>query len=203
MSHRKSILTVTLSAGLAFAAGLIAAPSRPAQPEQPEMDFANMPGMSTDEHHEALTPLIGEWKGKVKFWMTPDAEPMESEGTVTREWTMDGRFVIEHVTGSMPDDPEGFKGMGLIGYNTVEGRYETIWIENMATYVTMMTGEMEDSGKSMTFTGDVLDPMTGARLHSRHTLDMSNPRRHVSEGFCTGPDGKEFKNFEGVMERVR
>jgi hypothetical protein len=32
-------------------------------------------------------------------------------------------------------------------------------------------------------------------------MDMSNPNRHTMVGYMTGPDGKEFKSFEGVMER--
>ncbi|HZW10645.1 MAG TPA: DUF1579 domain-containing protein [Phycisphaerales bacterium] len=200
MSQRKSIVVVSVAGAVAFAAGLVASPSF-FQPDQPERDEAAMAWMQPGEHHKALEPLIGEWEGTVKMWMTPGAEPMESVGSVTREWAMDGRFVIEHVTGSMEGSDDEFRGMGIIGYNTVEHRYESVWIENMATHMSFMNGEMSPDGKTMTFEGDVLDPMTGQRVHSRYVSDMSDPDRHTSVGYGTGPDGKEFKSFEGVMER--
>lgn len=204
MMQGRGILMACAGVGVAFAAGLIAAPAISPQPEQPEMDPAMMAWVTPDEHHKALEPLIGEWDGKVTIWLEPGAtEPLVSTGTATREWAMDGRFVIEHIKARMPGVAGEYRGMGIIGYNTVENRYETVWIENMATYMTFMEGTLDPEKKVLTFEGEVLDPMTGQRTHSRYVTDMSDPNRHLGFGYATGPDGKEYKNFEGVMEKRR
>lgn len=200
MSKNRIALIVAAAAGFAFAAGFIAAPN--AQPEPDEAMMAAYAKATTlGEHHKALEPLIGHWEGTVKIWMAPGAEPMEMTGTVDREWVLDGRFIMEHVTSPM-EDGSVFKGVGIIGYNTVEECYESIWLENQSTYITTANGKMNDDKQSMTFKSKMLDPVTGKRSLHRDTMDMRNPRRHVSVGYSTLPDGTEFKSFEGVMEKV-
>lgn len=188
-------------------------PSRPqpdkAQPDKappglpPGMDPAAMERMmkasTPGEQHKLLECMTGEWEGTVKFWMTPGTEPMVSTGSVTREWNLGGRFLFEHVTAHSDMGP--FEAYGAIGYNTLENRYESAWLEDYATYMTFMTGTYDAGKKVFTFTGECLNPMTGKREKQRHTVDVSNPTRHVMAGYGPGPDGKEFKNFEGVLEK--
>ncbi len=225
MSWKQTALLVG-AAALAFAAGRAvpwnegvasaqpatkdkaAQPGQPAKPDrpaaQPETDpmAAWMAKMQPGPNHKVLDAMLGNWEGGVKFWMAPGGETMESKGSVHREWQMDGRFLVEHVEGVTEGQPP-FKGLGLLGYNTVENRYESVWVENMATYVTFMTGTYDAAKKSMTFTGDMIDPMTGKRAKQRHVLDMSDPNKETMVGYGIGPDGKEFKNFEGTFTKKK
>jgi hypothetical protein len=161
-----------------------------------------MRSMQPGEHHRALDVLLGTWEGSVSFWMAPDTEPMVSAGTVTREWAMDGRFIVEHVDADGMAPGERFKGMGIVGYNTIENRYESAWIENMATWISTANGSYDASSKTFTFEGDMLNPMTGQREWMRHVLDVSDPRREVMVGWSRTPDGRKFKNFEGDFKRT-
>jgi len=199
MSNGRIAMIVVSAAGLAFGTGLVAAPVLQPQMD-PEAEARWMKAVTPDEHHHALQALIGKWEGDVKIWMAPNTEPMESTATFSRKWAMDGRFVFEHVTASSPEGE--FKGMGIIGYNTLEKKYESIWIENMATYISLMNGKMDEKKNTMTFHGDVLDPTTGKRQETWHIVDMSNPTRHTAEGWTIGPDGEKFKNFEAVLEKI-
>lgn len=199
MSKRQMSWLVAGACGFAFAAGFVAAPSH--QPDEQAMMEAMAKATTVGEHHKALQPLIGRWEGTVKFWMAPDTEPQEFKGTIEREWALDGRYIFEHVTSQMPDGST-FKGMGIIGYNTVENVYESVWLENQSTYMSFMSGKMDPEKHTMSFKGKILDPMTGKRNTNRDTMDISNPKRHVSVGHTTTPDGKEFKCFEGVMEKL-
>ena len=56
----------------------------------PGTEVPVFPGSVRDEGNWSasasyLQPLIGTWTGQWKMWMAPGAEPMVSEGTVTRE----------------------------------------------------------------------------------------------------------------------
>ena len=158
--------------------------------------------MEPGADHRVMEPLIGRFEGSGKMWMEEGAEPMEFSGSVEREWILNGRFVHEKVTGE-PMGPEqpAFEGLGVIGYNTVERRYETAWIENMATYISTMNGTYDATKKVFTFTGEMLNPMTLKRTKQRTMLDVSDPDREVMTGYATDTSGKEFKCFEGVFER--
>ena len=63
---------------------------------------------------------------------------VESKGTVTREWILDGHFMREDVKASSDFGP--FEGLGILGYNNVDGQYEFVWFENQSTAVMMETG---------------------------------------------------------------
>ncbi len=179
-------------------------PAKPDKPAPPagQPDMAAMEVKPT-EHHKRLEAMLGTWEGGVKFWMAPGSEAMESTGTVKREWDMDGLFLVERVTGKSVGMPGEFKGLGILGYNTFENRYESVWIENMATPISFMTGTYDAGKKSMTFTGDMLNSMTGKREKQRHVVDLSDPSKQTMLGYGIGPDGKEFKNFEGTFTKKK
>jgi Protein of unknown function (DUF1579) len=195
-----------LSAGVSSAQPATKDKAQPAKPGDKPAAPAGQPDMAAmevkpTEHHKQLDALLGTWEGTVKFWMAPGSEAMESTGTVKREWDMDGLFMVERVTGKSVGMPGEFKGMGIIGYNTTEKRYESTWIENMATHITFMTGKYDAAKKTLTFEGDAINPMTGKREKRRDVIDLSNPTKHTMAGYCAGPDGKEFKNFEGTFTK--
>jgi len=132
--------------------------------------------------------------------MGPGEEWIESKGTARRELIFDGRFVVEHV------DAEGmgegrFRGLGIVGFNTIDNRFESVRIENMATYVSTSSGTYDERTKSFTFEGEMIDPMTGNRMRTRMTMDCSEPDREVATGWTVLPDGTLEKTFEGVFER--
>jgi Protein of unknown function (DUF1579) len=172
---------------------------KPATPSMEELMKAGQPG----PEHKLLETMLGNWEGDVKFWMGPGTEPSMGHGIAKREMAMDGRFLIEHVDGTMAGMPGPFKGMGITGYNTVEKRYESVWIENSSTWIAFQTGTYDAAKKTMTFEGDMIDPATGKRTKQRSTIDLSNPDRHTMTGFCNGPEGKEFKCFEGTFEKKK
>lgn len=170
-----------------------------ADPHQAAME-AMMAKMQPGEKHALLEPLVGTFEGTATMWLAPEAEPMSSKATVTREWVMDGRFVQERVDASSPEGV--FKGFGLVGYNTFESKYESVWVDSMSTYIASATGGVDSGGKVFTFKGDVIDPMTGKRVKNRTIIDLTNADREVMTGYCTTPEGKEYKCFYGVFERT-
>ncbi len=197
MSIRSGVIVAALVGG-AFAAGRLI-PSEPnvALANQPEGMEDMMASMQPGEHHKVLERFVGTWEGDVEFWFAPGTEAMKSHGTIRREWIMDGRFVIEHVEAESSGMP--FKGMGIVGYNTIENKYENVWLENMATWISTSSGTYDAAKKTFTFTGEMLDPQTGKRVKQRSVIDCSTPGREVMSGYCPGPDGKEYKNFSGVF----
>ena len=213
----KTTAVVAGAAAMAFMAGraatwtengALAQPpkeTKPAQPpagDMPPEMAAMMAKMQPGEHHRRLDVMTGTWEGIVKFRMSAEEPWQETTGKAERKWELDGRFLIEHVSGPafMPGMSE-FKGMGITGYNTVENRYESVWIENMATYMGFTTGTYDAAKKTLTFSGDMLDPVSGKRLKQRHVMDLSDPKKETATGYCTGADGKEFVNFEGTFTK--
>ncbi len=213
MTINRSVWGLLAVAGIAFAAGRLSivlggqplASAQPAQ-DQPDMEMsAEMEAMAKagapGEHRRYLNRMIGEWEGTFRMWMEPGAEPMEMAGTVKREWVLDGRYIHETVESESKWGP--FRGVGYIGYNNIDGQYEFIWMDTESTAIMFETGTYDPDSKVLTTRGSHRDPASGQVFSSRGTLDLSDPNRHTYVGYSTGPDGKEFKHFEGTMERKK
>jgi hypothetical protein len=207
----KSASTAVLVAvaGLAFVLGQATRPSAAAAAHQPEGDegmdamMAAMAEAGTPgEHHRHLDLMLGTWEGTMKWTPAPGAPAMEFPGTATREWVLDGRYLREVVKS---EGPEGmvFEGIGYTGYNNLDRRYETCWMDSMSTAMYPGHGTFNPQTRVFTFYSEMRDPATGRMVTSWGEMDMSDPDRHVMKGWCYAEDGTVFQNAEGVFERVR
>ncbi len=108
--------------------------------------------------HEKLAKDVGEFDYVNTFWMSPGAEPMKSTGKVVVEPLMDGRYFLETHEGSMMGNK--FTGMGISGYDKVEGQYFSTWMDNQGTGVMKFTGNYNEKGQLVS-EANVINPMTG------------------------------------------
>ncbi|MHC4218797.1 MAG: DUF1579 family protein [Planctomycetota bacterium] len=168
-------------------------------PEPSDAEMVYLEVGTPGPNHEILDQMVGEWDGLFKIWMAPDAPPMTSRGTVTREWVLGGRYLKEVVKAT--SDMGTFEGLGYIGYNNFDGQYQTVWMDSMSTGIFMETGTYHPDKKVLHTAGDHRDPVTGRVVHSWGKTDMSKPDRHTYTGYSTDADGRTYTAFEGVSER--
>lgn len=208
MRISKNIVGVAAIAAVAFTVGHLGLPlgnqSTAIAQDQGEMEMtpemeAWMKAATPGKHHEYLEAIIGDYTADVKIWESPDAEPMQFTGTVSRKWILDGRFVQETIEANSTFGP--FKALGFIGYNNIDGEYQFAWLENHSTTITLHSGFYNTEEKTLIQTGKHRNPATGKLITSWSVLDLSDPYRHTVLGHQVGADGKEFKNFEAVFER--
>ncbi len=208
MKIKKNVLGVAAIAVVAFTVGRLGLPpgsqSTAIAQDQGEMKMtpeqeAWMKAATPGEHHQVLEALIGDFTANVKIWMTPDGEPMEFTGTLKREWVLDGHFVKETVKADSPMGP--FEAIGFVGYNNIDGQYESIWLENSSTAIMSGSGTYHPDKKILFMLSKHRNPVNGQVITTWNKTDLSDPYRETSTGWQVGADGKEFKNFEGVFER--
>ncbi|MEZ6235277.1 MAG: DUF1579 family protein [Phycisphaerales bacterium] len=212
-SNRTLALGLALVAGLAFLVGqatrpmgVVSAAAPAAQPDDSTPGFSpdDMARMAafgeTNENHEHLSAMLGTWDGTMRWRPTPDADYLEFPGTAVREWVLDGRFVREVVTAEAPGGG-AYEGLGYVGYNNFDHRYESIWMENMSTGVFSGHGVYDPETKVFTFFGDRRDPMTGRMITTWSEMDMSDPNRHTLKGWEYAADGTAYQSAEGVFTR--
>ncbi len=205
-----TMISVTLIGAAAFLAGrmtsVVPLTSTALAQDKQEMQMtaemeAMMKASTPSKHHKHLDLFVGEWSGKYRFRMGPDEEWMEMDGDISREWVLDGHYVREEIT---TESEWGlFRGLGYMGFNNLEGRYEFIWMDNMSTSIMLQHGSYDPDTKILSSYGSHRDPATGKYYSMRGTHDMSDPDYHTFEGFATGPDGKEYKSFEGSSKRIK
>lgn len=172
-------------------------------PEEAKMMERWIAYSTPGEAHAEMAHHVGEWNIAAKFYMEPGAPPVEGVMKATGKLAMDGRFIIEKVTGNVDfgAGPQPFEGMAITGYDNHKKQYFSSWIDNMGTGMMMQTGTV--SGKVMTLEGKAYDPMIDAEKSFRSTTKIIDDNTHVMEMWNTGPDGTMVKNMELTYTRVK
>jgi hypothetical protein len=154
---------------------------------------------SPGEQHELLEPLVGDWDCTSRWWDTPDqAEAVESTGSATFSWVMEGHYLQQEYTGTFMGVP--FEGLGFVAYDKVAGHYQSVWMDSFSTGMMVDTGQVDETGKVLTFEGSYHDPMSGSVVEMRTVHTIESPDRHVVVMYRTAP-GEEFKMGELVYQR--
>jgi hypothetical protein len=177
------------------------AEDKPAQGDDAQMMAVMMEMAKPGENHKILAETTGSWTYKVKWWMRPDAPPMESTGTTTTKSVMDGRYFISEHSGkmSMPG-PDGkmmeadFQGMGTEGYDNAKKKFVASWIDNMGTSIVTMEGTYDPATKTVTYLGEE-EPVPGVKFNVRQLVKFTD-KDHRTLEFYEVHGGKELKMME-------
>jgi len=175
----------------ALLAGLALAQDKPSAKDKKATSQAGAPDMeemmkkmeaaaSPGPAHKALDALAGNWEITSKWYMAPDAPPMESKGSCKSSWILGGRFLQDDFTGEFMGKP--MKGLGLTGYDNVKKKYVGLWIDDMGTAMFTNEGTADAAGKVFTFHGKMDDPMTGEKDKAmKMIVRIVSPTKHTFE----------------------
>jgi hypothetical protein len=148
--------------------------------------------------HKMLAKSAGTWSATVTFWMQPGAAAMTSKAEATNEMIMGGRYLQSRDKGTVMGQP--FEGVGVTGYDNAKKVYVNTWIDNFGTGIMTLTGTWDDASKSITFTGSMVDPVTGKDTPIREVLKIVDDNTQVMSMFYP-VDGKDFKSMEITYTR--
>ena len=199
----RKLKPVVLPLTLAFAAALpalalAADDKKPAAPpemsaEQKAMMDAYVAAGKPGAPHAAMAKQVGDYDLTVTSWDAPGAPPTVDKGTASRKMVLDGRVMVEMMSGTNHGQP--FSGHGMRGYDNVSGKYWGTWNDSMSTGVMVSEGTCDDKG-DCTFTGSWNDPISKKPVTARMTSHWSDAGTEQFEMFAPGPDGKEMKMMQ-------
>jgi hypothetical protein len=175
------------------------APAKGGQMDEKAMMEAMAKYSTPGPEHKALEQFVGTWDATVKMWMAPGAPPQESTGTAENKMALGGRYLEQHYDGKFMDQP--FTGMGYTGYDLYKKQYVGTWMDTMGTTIMNSTGTADPSGKTMTFTGMMDDPMAKKTQPFKEVMKVVDNDHHTFEMWSPGPDGKMFKMMEIAYTR--
>lgn len=173
-------------------------PTQAQSAEDQAAQKAWMEYMTPGPQHQMLAKADGEWNYTMTAWMKPGAEPMKSTGTAVNKMILGGRYQESRATGTFMDQP--FEGIGTLGYDNAKKMFVSTWVDNMGTGVMHLEGKWDDATKTITFTGNMLDPMTGKDCPVKETFQWMDDNTQKMEMYTT-VDGQEFKTMELTFTR--
>jgi hypothetical protein len=172
-----------------------------AKQQEQEMMEAYMKLMAVNENHAFFKNFVGEWDIETAAWMQPGAELVKAKNTSKAELIMGGRFLKSKFKGNMFGQP--FEGLQIVGYDNLQKKYISFWIDNSSTGFFLLSGTRDESGKVLTDTGEWDDPVTGGTIKTRAVTKVISKDEFTYELFMTGPDGKEFRSMENRYKRKK
>lgn len=193
-----SLSLVLLACGAA-SAGEAPAPT-PAPAPDPAALQAALEAMSrTGPEHAALRRLVGEWTVATRMIMGPGAEERGTARATIAE-ILDGRWLRQDFQGTLQGKP--FAGQLISGYDTIGKRHVGVWVDNVSTAMTVMTGASGDGGSTITYRSRLEHcPVTGGPLEQRFVIQVESADRFTMRGYHTPQGGTESLAMENVYTR--
>ena len=183
---------------LCLAMAPLLAQDKPDAARQKAMD-AYMKAGAVTENHEFLKKYAGTWDCQVKGWMAPGQPPTVSQGSFQGDMRLDGRYLFMDFKGEMFGQP--FNGLQIIGFDNMQQKYITLWIDNTSTFFFTTLGTRQDNVISET--GLWPDPLTGAQAPVKARTTWVNADEYLYEQFMVMPDKSEFKSMEMSCKRLK
>lgn len=171
-----------------------------AQEMDPAMMEAWQAYMTPGEKHQLLAKADGKWNEDVTFWLAPKAEAISSKSTAENRMIMGGRYQESLHYGDMMGMP--FEGRSVTGYDNAAKKFVSSWIDNMGTSIMYMEGKWDEASKTIMFTGEMADPITGKNKKIRQNYTYVDDNTHMLEMFDTLPNGEEYKSMLIKLTRM-
>jgi hypothetical protein len=163
----KKILLGTFALLLTGAVGFAAARSVYQEPVEPTKE------------HEWLKNHVGKWNAKVGGMMG------ESEGACTIESGPGGLWNVSHFESTMMGQP--FTGMEILGYDSLKGKFVSVWVDSMSHTLSVMEGTYDAATKKLVMKGESLG-MDGEVAEMTNTTEYGDDKMAFTMGM-EGPDG--------------
>jgi len=145
--------------------------------------------------HQALGQRVGTWDMVVVQFGAPGMPPMESRGSSTVQWMLDGRFLRDDTTAEVMGAP--FTGFGLMGYDNLKKKYISTWCDSMSTGIATFEGDYDPATHTLHYSGWSADPaIAQAWVPMRSTERWIDADHWVMQSFAPGADGAEFMSME-------
>lgn len=208
MKCRSLIAAAVLFVGVAYSsnmayAGCATAAADKDKKEAGEMDPAMMEAwmksMTPGAPHKHMEYFAGDWAASNTMWM--GGQETKSTGTMHAESSMGGRYLVSSHKGMINGMP--FEGMGIDGYDNVNGELYSLWFDNMGTGYMLSKGTSSEDMKKCTYIGSTKDPMTGKMVSHKMVTTITGPDTYKFEMWMTPAGAKEDKMMEINYTRVK
>lgn len=169
------------------------------EPEDAPMDSAAMTKaweayMTPGEMQKWMSSTDGKWDAEFTFWMSPGAPPQGgSSAKMENKTVMGGRYQVSDYKGTMMG--MDFEGHGIMAYDNGLKKFINTWIDNTGTGLMYMEGTMDEAKKTITLTGDAVDPVTGKKSPMRQVLTIVDDKHQTLEMY-NSKNGQEYKSME-------
>ena len=137
------------------------------------------------KEHALLRRFVGEWEAK----LAREGEPGERAGFETGRLVLGGYWLVLELRGLYVGRP--YEGHGLLGYDPKKRKYVGVWAGSAAAGLSVVEGEADPSGRTLTMWIDFPHPRTGRIVKERMVHEFVGPSRRTLTFYGRDEDGEE------------
>ena len=157
-----------------------------------------MAASAVGDEHKYIATNVGEWEVASKMWMDPKGAPMEYKGESKAKMVLGGRYLMEEFKSNIMGSP--YEGLMLQGYDNLQKRYFSIWMDNMSTWPSISYGQVDEKGKFVS-DGTMYDISTPAGRPMHFEVTPKGDNSNLFEMFDDKPPFGKHKSFEMLYTR--
>ena len=177
-------LKLFLAGAVVLGGGLLLAARPPQDPPAGGDPMAMFGGagkyLKPNENHEWLGQMVGQWDVTMKLFMGPGMPPMESKGTSTGRWLMDGRWLT--LESEIPMFGMPVKTVWTLGYDNFKQKYVGSNVNSFETAMRSAEGFRDQAGTSLHLYGTLDEYLTGEHDKMvRYTWKILSPDERTVE----------------------
>lgn len=152
--------------------------------------------MTPGPMHEMMAGWDGTWLGETSMWEGPDKPRQKYTITTVNKMILGGRYQEATNTGEMMGMP--FEGRSISGYDNHKKVFKSTWIDNFGTGIMMLEGPWDESTKSMTLKGTMIDPGMGGgtEIPIRQVFKVVDADHQEMQMYTTYPGMDEVMMME-------
>lgn len=152
------------------------------------------------ESDKKIKHFRGKYTHTIKWWRDYGSAVDESTAQGDTEWVLNSRVVIQHIKGRWLD--LSYEAILTLSYDSAGEQYHLFWVDSLANRSIHSTGKLDESGNTITLSGEYVDAMTRETVQVRTVLGVPTRKQMPKlEMYRTDADGKEFKFMEVITER--
>ena len=172
-------------------------------PAPPPMDSAaSMKAMhdfaTPGSMQQMLAKSTGTWSEDITMWMSAGAPPSKTTSKSVNTMILGGRYLESRHTGNFMGMP--FEGLSILGYNNGTKSFQSSWVDNFGTGVTLMEGKWDSTSRSITSTGKTFEPTTGKEMSIKQVFTLVDDNHQKMEMYAA-MGGKESKTMEILLKK--
>ena len=181
---------------------------KPVADELPAMVRNGLPGPM----HDRLNALLGKWQVEMAIYIaggSPERPVISRDLTCRREWIAEtgNRYLRDVTEGSVGGNR--YYRMGLLGYSTMDKRYEWVTVDALNANMMIYRGRDGDSSEDISMTGEFTDQgvlgerYAGKSVGMRTVIHIESSERNVVELYVTPPQAHEFLATRAIYTRLK
>lgn len=145
--------------------------------------------MTPGPMHQMMASWEGTWEGQSSIWEGPD-KPMQNYAlTTVIKMILGGRYQVATSTGNMMGMP--FEGVSTFAYDNHKKVFIGTWMDNLGTGLMSMEGTWDESTKTITSIGKMVDGGMATEIPIRELYKVVDADHHEMQMFTTYPGSTE------------